>query len=96
MALAGCSEDSKTGGGGEGEGEGPMCQIGTAGCGCNASFPCSDDGYFCVEETCVECTDGAEGCGCKEDGSCDGELVCTRPDSTCQVSCDPSVCKPPA
>ena len=71
------------------------CQIGTANCSCNASFPCVDEGFACVDGTCQMCNDGEEGCPCLDGDVCSAGLECFDPDPTCTFQCEPSTCEAP-
>jgi len=102
IAVLGCGDKgtpkdgnngTNNGGSNNGVDNNGFCEIGTADCGCSTQFPCKDEGYFCVDEVCVECADGAEGCACNDDGTCDAGLSCINPDPSCMFDCAPSTCE---
>lgn len=91
LSLACGSDGSGDSGDGNGQGGGGFCQIGTLGCSCSGSFPCSEDGVECINGECIQCTPGDMGCVCDASGMCSSG-TCTNPDPSCNLNCDPSTC----
>ncbi len=93
-SACGDKESSKsTNANANGEPNAVFCQIGTSGCGCSGSFPCTTEGEFCVDEVCKPCPKGDEHCACNDDQTCNGALACVVPDPDCTALCEPATCE---
>ena len=97
----GCGEDvgAPTGAADAGMGDGAtteeLCRTGTAGCFCRGTgtLGCIDEGFECIDNTCVQCTAGEEGCVCDESAACSSGLECVNPEPDCSFDCAPSICQ---